>query len=216
MSTPRKSAAQPTPTGSSARPGAEPPANGAEREAQHGRERGSRSRRRRGARRAARRQGRRPRAGPRSAAMRVARTRGGEAREQGDDDAQRERDDRRCAPRTPSRPAGRSMPSAVEQRAQALGERDAEHRGRRRRRTRRSPAPSVSTERMIWRRDAPSVRRVASSRDALGERDRQRVEDHEGAHAQRDDAEAEQEVLDELMIVLGVLGVGVGLLRRRS
>ena len=46
---------------------------------------------------------------------------------------------------------------------------------------------------------------------ALGDGDRERVEDHERAHEQRDAAEAEQEVGDELQALVGVLGVGRGL-----
>jgi hypothetical protein len=52
---------------------------------------------------------------------------------------------------------------------------------------------SITTERSTCRREAPRVRRVASSRAALGDGDGDGVEDHERADEQRDAAEHEQE-----------------------
>ena len=50
------------------------------------------------------------------------------------------------------------------------------------------------TDVRTWRRDAPIVRSVANSRGALGDGDRERVEDDERAHEQGDPREREEEV----------------------
>ena len=52
-----------------------------------------------------------------------------------------------------------------EQRAHALGDAEPEQRGRAPRRAGRRPGPSSTTERITWRREAPSVRSVANSRE---------------------------------------------------
>ena len=74
-----------------------------------------------------------------------------------------------------------------------------------------STAPSSTTERRIWRRDAPS----AGSRllRPLGDRDRERVEDDEGADEEGDAAEGEQEIADERDELAHALAVLVRLLR---
>ena len=76
--------------------------------------------------------------------------------------------------------------------------------------------PSTTIENRTWRRDAPSVRRVGELARPLLDRDRERVRDHERADEQRDRAEREQEVLQEVEEALGVLRVRLRLLLRRS
>ena len=59
--------------------------------------------------------------------------------------------------------------------------------------------------------EGPQRRELAR---ALGDRDRQGVEDHERADEQRDRAEAQQEVADDVDDDVGLLGVRRGLLPR--
>ena len=86
-----------------------------------------------------------------------------------------------------------------------LGEADA-------RRARRGTEPSTpitvassSIPVSTWRREAPSVRSMPELADALGDRDRERVEDQEAAHQQRHAAEHEQHDPEEAEVVLDVL-----------
>ncbi len=82
---------------------------------------------------------------------------------------------------------------------------------------------SIRIARRTCRRDAPSVRRVAELAGALGDRDRQRVGDHEAADEQRHAGEHEQERLEERQeardrggVLLGLLGAGAHLRGRRQ
>ena len=68
---------------------------------------------------------------------------------------------------------------------------------------------STTTEQRTCRREAPERPEGRELARALRDRDRERVDDHERADEERDDAEGEQEVAeeaDELVRVLGVLG----------
>ena len=108
--------------------------------------------------------------------------------------------------------SGRSTPMRGEQRAHALG--DAERRATRPI-TEATQADDQAFEHDrahdLAARGAERAQRRELPR-ALGDGDRERVEDHERAHEQRDAAEAEQEVRDELQALVDVLGVGRGLL----
>src|SRR6188472_2429444 len=70
---------------------------------------------------------------------------------------------------------------------------------------------SSRTERKIWRREAPIVRSVANSR-ALGDRDRDGVEDHERPDEQGDRPEGQQQVADDADALRDGLLVRLGLL----
>ena len=128
---------------------------------------------------------------------RVARQRRPQAREQRDDDPDQERDDDRARLRR-RRPAVRQVePDRVEERVQPLRERRARGRGpmteastpitSRLEQDRAEHLPARGAERP-QRRELPRP---------LGDRDRERVRDHEGADEERDAAEGEQELLQE-------------------
>ena len=69
---------------------------------------------------------------------------------------------------------------------------------------------SVIIPRRICPRVAPSVRSMPELADALGDRDRERVEDQEAAHQQGHAAEHEQDHAEETELVLDVLRLARG------
>ena len=133
-----------------------------------------------------------------------------EAGDQGDDDAQRERHDDRAG-----FDHGRCLREVDTERlkeaVEALREREAAYeaddRGE-------HPHDQALGQHRALDLAARSAERSQGGElaEALGERDRQRVEDHERAHAESDEPEPEQEVLDELVVGLNVLRIRVGLL----
>ncbi len=129
-----------------------------------------------------------------------------DARDQGDDDPERERDDDR--PRLEEQPAVREREAdGVEQPEEPLREREPDeepdHRGDDAHRQRLDHDRAAH----LTPGGAERAQRGELTRP-LRDRDRQRVDDHEGADEERHDAEREQEVLqerDELVRLRGVL-----------
>ena len=106
---------------------------------------------------------------------------------------------------------GRSTPIALNSDEHALGDAEAEeqpdHRGEQA--DHEALEPDRAQDLLARGAERPQRRELAR---ALGDRDRQRVEDHERADEQRDAAEAEQEVADERHALVGLRGRLLGLL----
>ena len=107
-------------------------------------------------------------------------------------------------------PSGRSTPSALEQGDQALGDPDARDEPDHRRDEADDEALEHDRAHDLLARGAERPQRGELAR-ALGDRDRQRVEDHERADEQRDAAEAEQDQPDGRAALVDVVGVVLGL-----
>ena len=136
---------------------------------------------------------------------------------QGRDDARHERDDR-AGEHADDHRAAREHRAGLrqvhaergEQRAHALGDPEPEHEPEHGGDEPDDEPFEHDRAHDLAPRGAERAQRRELAR-ALGDGDRERVEDHERAHEQRDAAEAEQEVRDELQALVGVLGVGRGL-----
>ena len=91
-------------------------------------------------------------------------------------------------------------PERLEERVEPLGEREPdEEPDQRRERAEHEPLDDHDAQHLAARRADGAQRRELAR--ALGDRDRERVRDHERADEQRDAAEGEQEVLEERELV---------------